>query len=61
MLGVIKVGQEADVVVVWWAGVMREWMRMEGIEGYRGVDWIRLWRSSKDYGFNLHVLRTRGV
>ena len=37
-------------------------MRLEGIEGCRGVDCTRLWRSSKDYGFNsTHVENWRGL
>lgn len=61
MLGGIKVGQKAGVVVVWWAGLVREWMRLEGTEGSRGIDCIRLWRSTRTMDLILHMLRTGGV
>lgn len=62
MLVVIKMGVKQ--VWLWCEGavVVREWMRLEGIEGCRNVDYVRLWRSSEDYGFKiLHMLRTGGV
>lgn len=40
------------MVVVWWAGVAREWVRLERGEGRGGVDCMGLWRSSKDCGFS---------